>query len=214
MMAITEVDRSLPNWSNPKRLRIESLMTLELNASFEPLSTWPLSLIPATEAITKIWKDTVSVVETWKNTFGEEVLFRSPSVVIPAPKVIVLREYACVNSDPKPTRRNFLLRDRFCCQYCGKRFTSHELTFDHLIPRSRGGKTTWDNVVMACEPCNSKKANKMPNLSGRKLSGLRPLKMPRKPTNHELQKVGMEFLSDQIKEDFGSWLYWSVELDP
>lgn len=209
MMASTlEVDRS------PRVLpRVDQLMTLVLNATYEPLNIHPLSLIPATEAITKVWKDRVNVVETWKDALGNEAVFRSPSTIIPAPKVIVLREYVPVNNDPKPTRRSFLLRDRYCCQYCGKRFSSAELTFDHLIPKSKGGKTNLENVVMACEPCNSKKADKMPNLSGRKLSGLRPLKMPKKPTNAELLKAGLDFLPDQLKETWGDYLYWTVELD-
>jgi 5-methylcytosine-specific restriction endonuclease McrA len=212
MATVTEVDRSLPA-SVPALLRPERLMTLELNATFEPLRTHPLSLIPATEAIIKLWKDTASVVETWKDAFGNDVLFHSPSIAMPAPKVIVLRDYVPISNDPKPTRRSFLLRDRFTCQYCGKRFSGSELTFDHLIPRSKGGKTTWENVVMACASCNSKKADRMPNLSGRKLSGLRPLKMPKKPTNAALLKAGLEFLPDQFKETWGDWLYWSVPLD-
>ena len=156
-------------------------------------------------------------VETWKDAFGNEQVFRSPTITIPAPKVIVLKEYVSVSNDPKPTRRAFLLRDRYCCQYCGERFAASELTFDHLIPREKGGKTEWTNIVMACEPCNSRKANKMPQSHGRKGkkgTGLRPLKMPYQPTNMELLKAGLEFLPKQIKEDYGSYLYWELPLDP
>lgn len=205
--------RGLPS---VKRTAPANLMTLVLNSSYEPLSTWPLSLIPATEAITKLWKDRVQVVETWKDAFGEEVLFRSPSTTIAAPKVVVLNEYVCIHNEPKFSRRSILLRDRYCCQYCGRRFQASELTFDHLIPKSKGGKTEWTNIVMACGDCNAKKADQMPDFSGRKGkrgNGLRPLKMPHRPTNAELLKAGLDFLSDQIREDFGSWLYWSVELD-
>jgi 5-methylcytosine-specific restriction endonuclease McrA len=235
-METIEVERSLPSVgqsgiaalpSSPtighnsgaiaRVVKPHNLMTLVLNSSYEPLSTWPLSLIPATEAITKLWKDRVQVVETWKDAFGEEVLFRSPSTTIPAPKVVVLNEYVCIHNEPKFSRRSILLRDRYCCQYCGKRFQASELTFDHLIPKSRGGKTEWTNIVMACGDCNAKKADQMPDFSGRKGTrkgnGLRPLKMPHRPTNAELLKAGLDFLSDQIREDFGSWLYWSVELD-
>jgi 5-methylcytosine-specific restriction endonuclease McrA len=203
MMNTSEVHRFPP---------VHSLMTLVLNATYEPLSTFPLSLIPATEAITKLWKDRVQVVETWKDAFGKEAVFRSPSTIIPAPKVIVLNEYVHISNEPKFSRRGILLRDRFCCQYCGNRFASAELTFDHVIPRSEGGKTVWENIVMACEPCNSKKANQMPNYSGRKRSGLRPLKTPIRPTNAELLKSGVHFLPDQIRESFGDWLYWNVAL--
>ncbi len=125
----------------------------------------------------------------------------------------MLREYVCVHGHPKFNRKNVLLRDRYCCQYCGKKFKSEELTYDHLIPKSKGGKTEWTNILMACEGCNGKKGNKMPNYSGRKQSGLRPLKQPRIPTNAELLKAGLDLLPDQVKQDYLSWLYWNVALD-
>jgi 5-methylcytosine-specific restriction endonuclease McrA len=192
-------------------------MTSVLNADYQPLSTWPLSLIPAPDAITKFWNNRTDIVETWKDAFGNDRVFRSPTVEIPAPKVVVLKEYVSVSSEPKFSRRSILLRDRYCCQYCGKKFAANDLTFDHLIPRAKGGKTEWTNIVMACEACNARKADKMPEFSGRKGTkrgnGLRPLKMPHRPTNAELLKAGLEFLPDHIREDFGSWLYWSVELE-
>ncbi len=195
---------------------VHTLMTLVLNADFQPLTTYPLSLIPVTEAITRLWKNRAQTVETWKDAFGDERVFRSPSITIAAPKVVVLKEYVDISSEPKFSRRSILLRDRYCCQYCGRKFLhAKDLTFDHVIPKTQGGKTEWTNIVMACEPCNSKKADRMPNWSGRKGKrgdGLRPLKKPHQPTNAELLKVGLEYLSDQIREDFGSWLYWNVEL--
>lgn len=190
------------------------LMTLVLNADYQPLSTWPLSLIRAQDAITDFYKARVQVVETWKDAFGKDRVFRSPSMVIPAPKVVVLNDYVCVHNEPKFSRRSILLRDRYRCQYCGKQFPSEELTFDHLIPRSQGGKTVWDNILMACSSCNEKKADRMPQFSAPKGSGLRPLKEPKRPTNAELLKAGLEFLPNQIKETWGEWLYWNQELEP
>jgi len=192
------------------KLRPENLQTLVLNADYQPLT---LKLIPASDAITKIWLDRVDVVETWKDASGQEIFFRSPSTMIPAPKVIVLREYVSVHRSPRLTRRAVFLRDRFCCQYCGRRFISCELTWDHLIPFSVGGKSTWDNVLTACYKCNEHKADKMPDFSGRTLNGLRPLKMPKKPTNAQLLKAGMELLPDEIKMNYGDFLYWSIELE-
>jgi 5-methylcytosine-specific restriction endonuclease McrA len=200
-----------------KTLNPMNLLTLVLNADYQPLSTWPLSLIPAKEAITDYYKKTVYVVDTWKDAFGNEAVFRSPSITVPAPKVVVLNEYVCVSSEPKFSRRAILLRDRHSCQFCGKKFPANELTFDHLIPRSAGGKTCWDNIVSACTECNARKANKMPEFSGKKGTrgtGLRPLKMPKRPTNAELLASGLESLPDHIREDFGSYLYWNVELEP
>ncbi|HEX5328328.1 MAG TPA: HNH endonuclease [Acetobacteraceae bacterium] len=187
------------------------LKTLVLNADYQPLSTWPLSLIDAKDAVHALYRGRVTVVEEWADAF-----YRSPSTAIAVPKVVALREYAPVHGDPKFCRRSILLRDRFSCQYCGHRFPSHELTYDHLIPRSRGGKTTWENIVTACLQCNSRKADRLPNLSGRKggAGSLRPLKMPRRPTNAELLRAGLEFLPDDVRESFGDWLYWHVELRP
>jgi hypothetical protein len=222
MLDTAVVERSLPALRSdpsglPASINVYNLQTLVLNADYSPTWTWPLSLIPATEAITDFYKETVHVVETWKDAFGNELAFRSSSMVIPAPKVIVLNDYVHVHSEAKFNRENVLLRDRFRCQYCGERFTRKALTFDHLIPKSEGGKTEWTNIVMACSPCNTRKANKMPQFSGRKGprgSGLRPLKMPREPTNMELIKIGMEFLSEDTIRDYGSYLYWHVPLDP
>jgi 5-methylcytosine-specific restriction endonuclease McrA len=126
----------------------------------------------------------------------------------------MLREYAPVSSKPKFCRRSILLRDKFCCQYCGKKHPQESLSYDHLIPRAKGGKTTWNNIVTACLTCNAAKADTMPNLSGRKGKGeMRPLKMPRQPSTAELLRAGMELLDPQIREDFNDFLYYNVELE-
>jgi 5-methylcytosine-specific restriction endonuclease McrA len=185
------------------------LRTLVLNADFQALSVWPLSLIPAQEAIKAVYKDRATVVEEW------DAVFRSPSREIRAPKIIALKEYVSVHSEPKFCRRSIFLRDKYRCCFCGNRFSPEELTYDHVIPRSKGGKTVWENILTACISCNTKKKNLDAQWSGKKGSGLRPLKEPRRPTAHELMHAGLEFLSDDIKEDFGQWLgYWDVELEP
>lgn len=191
--------------------RSRSLRTLVLNADAKPLSTWPLSLISAQDAVSAIWRERVTVLETWEDAF-----FRSPSTTIAVPKVVMLRSYAPIAADPKFCRRSILLRDRFRCQYCGQGFQSHELTYDHVIPRSQGGKTVWSNIVTCCFRCNATKANRLPNYSGRKgkAGSLRPLKEPRRPTAAELLRAGLEFLPNDVREDFSSWLYWHAELVP
>lgn len=184
-----------------------SLRTLVLNSDFRPLSTYPLSIVSAQEAIVTIYRDRAYVVEEW------DAVFRSPSCEIKVPRVIALCDYAHITASPKFCRRSILLRDRFRCQYCGEQFPSAELTFDHVIPRSAGGTTTWENILSSCVPCNTKKRNSMPNYSGRKGEGLRPLKEPRQPTSHELLRVGMEFLDPAIRADYASYLYWNVGLE-
>jgi 5-methylcytosine-specific restriction endonuclease McrA len=181
--------------------------TLVLNADFQPLSTWPLSLISPQAAIGAIWRDRVTVVDEWPGEF-----FHSPSAAVPVPKVVALRHYAPINAAPKFCRRSILLRDRFRCQYCGNRFTGPELTFEHVVPRSKGGKTEWTNILSACVKCNVEKRDALPDYSARKGSAHRPLKPPRQPTTAELLRAGLEFLDDDTRADFGSWLYWSAEL--
>jgi 5-methylcytosine-specific restriction endonuclease McrA len=189
--------------------RSRSLRTLVLNSDGRPLSTWPLSLISAQEAVSAVWRDRVTVLETW-----EDAYFRSPSRTIAVPKVVMLREYAPISGEPKFCRRSILLRDHFRCQYCGRPFASQDLTYDHVIPRSQGGKTVWTNIVTACLRCNGTKGDRLPNFSGRKgmPGSLRPLKEPRRPSNAELLRAGLEFLPNDVREDFASWLYWNTEL--
>lgn len=90
--------------------------------------------------------------------------------------------------------------------------------YDHVRPRAAGGTTTWENIVSACMPCNSRKANSLPNYSARKRVAvpgqMRPLKEPRRPTNAELLRAGLEFLANDIKETWSDVLYWGVSLDP
>jgi 5-methylcytosine-specific restriction endonuclease McrA len=176
-----------------------TLRSLVLNADYLPLTTWPLSLIPARDAVAAVYQDKVDVVENWPDQF-----FHSPSVTIPVPKVVALREYAPIHADPKFCRRSIFLRDHYKCQYCGGQFASQDLTFDHVLPRSRGGKTEWRNITTACIPCNADRRNNV---------AIQPKRRPHKPTTAELLRAGLEFLPSSLREDFGSWLYWDAELE-
>lgn len=183
-----------------------ALRTLVLNADWRPLATYPLSLITGQEAVRAVYRGRATVAEEW------DQVFRSPSIEIRVPKVVALNEYVPINSAPKFCRRSILLRDRFRCQYCGDRFDSTDLTFDHVVPRAAGGQTVWTNILSCCVECNKRKRDRPADWSGRKGTGLRPLKAPRQPTTMELLRAGLEFLDPTVKEDFGSWLYWSSEL--
>lgn len=94
---------------------------------------------------------------------GDEPFIRSVSFRIRVPEVITLTEYDRVPSQVVTfSRRNIFRRDRMTCQYCGVRPGTEELTIDHVMPRSRGGGSTWTNCVLACIECNKRKANKTP----------------------------------------------------
>src|SRR5437660_1944940 len=114
---------------------------LVLNADFRPLSYYPLSLWSWQDAIKAVFLERVNIVAEYDKAV------HSPSLEMKLPSVVSLKTYVRPSTHPAFTRFNVFLRDKFVCQYCGAR---DELTFDHLLPRSRGGHTTWINVVAAC----------------------------------------------------------------
>ena len=96
---------------------------------------------------------------------------------VAVPSVLLLRSYGrTLMQEIKFNRQNLLERDNHRCQYCGKNLPPKELNMDHVIPRDRGGGTSWENVVISCIRCNSKKSNRLP-----KEAGMRLLKEPKKP---------------------------------
>jgi 5-methylcytosine-specific restriction endonuclease McrA len=172
---------------------------LVLNADFRPLSYFPLSLWPWQEAIKASFLDRVTIVAEY------DAVVRSPSTEFRIPSVVVLREYVKPAAWPAFTRFNLFLRDEFTCQYCGAK---GEMTFDHVVPRSRGGRTTWTNVVAACGKCNLKKGDMTVAQAGLKLA--RPAF---RPTALELQNVGRKFPPNFLHESWMDYLYWDAELE-
>ncbi len=176
---------------------------LVLNADFRPLSYFPLSLWSWQETVKAVFLDRVNILAHYDRTV------RSPSWEMKLPSVISLKEYVAANRRPAFTRFNVFLRDAFVCQYCGDRFPTHELTFDHVIPRSRGGTTNWGNIVAACSGCNLHKGNRLP-----RECGMHPLRKPEEPTTFRLQETGRSFPPNFLHESWRDFLYWDTELDP
>jgi 5-methylcytosine-specific restriction endonuclease McrA len=106
---------------------------------------------------------------------------------------------------PAFTRFNLFLRDAFCCQYCGSR---DDLTFDHVQPRSRGGRTSWENIITACARCNLAKGGRTP-----REAGMKPFMEPRRPSAHELQERGRRFPPHFLHQSWLDYLYWDIELE-
>ena len=127
---------------------------LVLNADYRPLSYYPLSLWSWQDSVKAVFLDRVNIVSSY------DVTVRSPSVELELPSVVSLKDYIKPPEWPAFTRFNLFLRDRFTCQYCSSK---ENLTFDHLVPKSLGGKTTWRNVLTACSSCNLKKSYSHPN---------------------------------------------------
>ena len=178
----------------------EAFPALVLNADFRPLSYYPLSLWSWQEAVKAVFLDRVNIVSEYDR------FVRSPTLEIRLPSVVSLKTFVKPALHPAFTRFNVFLRDRFSCQYCGAR---EDLTFDHVIPRSRGGMTRWDNVVTACAPCNLRKGNAMPSDAG-----MHPTLPPTRPTVFELHRNGRQFPPNYLHESWLDYLYWDTELEP
>ncbi|HLO76404.1 MAG TPA: HNH endonuclease [Magnetospirillum sp.] len=181
---------------------MESYPALVLNADFRPLSYLPLSLWSWQEAVKAVVSDRVNVVSEYDR------IIHSPSWRMRLPSVISLKEYVPSSRKPAFTRFNVFLRDRFTCQYCGSSLPVHDLTFDHVIPRSRGGRTSWTNVVAACGPCNLHKGCRMPREARMHL-----LRWPVEPSSFELQENGRSFPPNYLHQSWRDFLYWDAELE-
>ena len=153
---------------------------LILNADYQPLSYFPLSLWSWQDAVKAVFLDRVNVVDQYEQTV------RSANFEMEIPSVVALKDYVAQNRSPAFTRFNLFLRDGFECVYC---HSPDELTFDHLIPRRLGGTTTWQNIVAACSKCNLKKGGRLP-----KEAGMMPRVKPFQPTMHQLQAQGLSLI--------------------
>ena len=183
-------------------MNISSNPSLVLNADYRPLSYYPLSLCSWQDAIKSVFLDRVLVIESYE----EEV--HSPSRTFKLPSVIALKNYITCLRKPAFTRFNVFLRDNFSCQYCHQSFSANELTFDHIIPKCLGGKTTWNNVVSACTLCNLKKGRKL-----LRYTDMNFIKSPVKPTAMQLINNGRNFPPNYLHKSWHDYLYWDTELE-
>ncbi|MFQ5985397.1 MAG: HNH endonuclease [Alphaproteobacteria bacterium] len=182
---------------------LESCSALVLNADYRPLSYYPLSLWSWQDSVKAVFLDRVNIVSEYDR------VVRSPSVEMRLPSVVSLKHFIPPTRRPAFTRFNVFLRDRFSCQYCGGVFAAEDLTFDHLVSRSRGGHTTWENVVTACTTCNLKKGERLPSEAG-----MYPRAKPGVPSPYRLQENGRAFPPNFLHESWRDFLYWDTELDP
>ena len=172
---------------------------LVLNADYRPLSYYPLSLWPWQEAVKAAFLDRVNIIAEYDH------VVRSPTTEIRIPSVVVLKEFVRPQKRVAFTRFNLFLRDEFSCQYCGEK---GDLTFDHVVPRARGGITSWENVVAACGRCNLKKGSKTLKQAGFTLQ-----KPPRRPSSEELRNMGRRFPPNFLHDSWIDYLYWDAELE-
>ena len=169
--------------------------TLLLNSTFEPLI-----VVPWKKAITMVLLEKVEVIEEY------ERWIRGVTLALRLPAVVRLNRYVRRKTPlVKFSRQNLYFRDRGTCQYCGVSFDFKELTYDHVVPRSRGGQTEWTNVVTCCGVCNLRKGGRTPEEADMFL-----IRKPRVPIWIPLLTVslGLEETPDPWKD----YLYQNLEL--
>lgn len=147
------------------------------------------------------WRDLSQFLETARK-------ITTPSYQMAIPEVIMLTQF---NRFPprqvKFSRRNIYVRDNYTCQYCGCIPPKDELTIDHVLPRSRGGKSTWENVVLACMRCNTRKGNRLLHEANLKL-----LSQPKKPHWLECSQFNVRPAESSLWQKFVDNAYWNTPL--
>lgn len=170
--------------------------TLLLDQGFQPLE-----VIPWQKAITLMFLGKAEVIEEYDHEI------RSTSVVFKMPAVArLVRAFKRPKKPVKFSRINIYSRDKWRCQYCGNKFQMKELTYDHVIPRSQGGQTNWENIVSSCSPCNTKKGGRTPSQAGMRLKN-RPVRPKWVPA------VQVVVSKESCPDAWRDYLYWSGELD-
>lgn len=167
---------------------------LILNNDFKILSINPLSTITWQNALRLQYTDSVIIVDYYENWDVNSALD-----TFMVPSVIALKEYRSFNSRVKFTLDNLFLRDNHTCQYCQKKFHARNLTKDHVIPRSRGGPTSWDNIVSCCSPCNHARGDN---------EQIQPIRKPRRPS---IKEINEKITSSSVQASDPTWLPWLHE---
>lgn len=160
------------------------MRTLLLNSSYAPIGT-----ISTERAMILLIGEKVEMVEANKNLF-----IRTINKSYPIPEIVRLKRFVFIKKkDLMPTKHNIMVRDNHTCGYCGSK---RDLTIDHILPSSKGGKDTWKNMVTCCFKCNNKKGDRTPEDAGMTLSIV-----PSKPTHlHVMRNYSYENGLDSWKD--------------
>ncbi len=177
-------------------MHVDATRTLLLSQGYEPIK-----IISWQRAITLLTLDKVDVVEEYQTEI------RATSIIIKVPAVIRLRKAFRRHAKPvKFSRVNIYARDGYRCQYCHTKCSIDGLTYDHVIPRSRGGRTTWDNIVSCCYACNAAKANRTPAEARLTLRSV-----PTRPT--WLPSVQIRVSTKSVPDAWRDYVYWTGEIE-
>ena len=188
--------------------------TLVLNRNWQPVRVATVA-----RALVLLWNETARVVDPvdyqtydWNDWSqlqprDEESFIQAVRFRFRVPEVITLTDYDRLPQGAVTfSRRNIFKRDRFVCQYCGRQVSSEELTVDHVVPRAQGGKSSWENCVLACVDCNMRKADRTPDQAGMQLrrQPVRPKWRPFYSSHHARIESWSKFIAEA---------YWNVELE-
>ena len=170
--------------------------TLVLSQGYEPVK-----IVSWQRAITMLFLGKAEVIEEYDRDI------KATSIVIKIPAVVrLLNAFRRHKKPVKFSRINIYGRDKYTCQYCGVKHSIGELTYDHVVPRAQGGKTTWTNIATCCEICNRRKANRTPDQAGMRL-----LKTPVQPTSAPALVVVVS--RESVPDAWRDYMYWTSELD-
>jgi 5-methylcytosine-specific restriction endonuclease McrA len=187
---------------------MSNYQVLKLNSNYEPLE-----IVSWQDAISLWWNGRVEIVKEYEDfnilsfsvTLDDRRVFSGK-----CPAVIRLLEYVGFRRKPKYNRISIFKRDDFSCQFCGIKPGTSNLNLDHVVPRAQGGKTTWENVVTACIPCNSRKGNRTPYEAKMILK-----KEPSRPASSTMLKFtfNMPKTPEAWRDYIRDTLYWNQELE-
>jgi len=168
---------------------------LLLNITYEPLK-----IINWKKAITLLMLGKVEVLEE----YGRDIHSVSFTIKLPAVVRLLMLVKRPINQ-VRFSRQNIYARDKYKCQYCGQKLPVEDLSYDHVVPKSRGGKTLWNNIVTSCIVCNRKKGGRTP-----REANMRLIRKPSKPKWLPALRITIGF--KEVPTSWQDYLYWNVEL--
>lgn len=172
------------------------MQTLVLDQGYSPLK-----VVPWQRAVQLLFLNKVETIEEYDQNI------RSTYLVIKVPSVVrLLKGFRRHKKPVKFSRVNIYGRDGYACQYCGIKKPIGELTYDHVVPRTQGGKTTWTNIVTACSKCNAKKGGRTPEEAKMRLK-----KKPVQPK--DMPAIVIALSRTSVPDAWRDYFYWTGELD-